>query len=126
MINYDELDPKVRRLVRILNENGIRTISSCEGHLTPDLNEAWNLPYISFEPPDERKLKILLHSLCCARYPLNLNWIIEICLDHKNRIHYVLTIRAQMLPSNMLFKAHQDLEILADSLNYHFKHGICM
>ena len=126
MINYEELDPKVRRLVKVLNENGIRTTSSCEGHITSDLNEAWNLPYIDFEPPEEHKLKILLHSLMCDRFLFNLCWIVEVRLDHKNRLLYTLTFATQMLPVNMLLKAHEDLEMIADSLNYHFKHGICM
>ena len=126
MINYNELDPKVRRLVKVLNENGIHTTSSCEGHITPDLNEAWNLPYIDFEPPEEHKLKILLHSLMCDRFPFNLCWIVEVRLDHKNRLLYALTLAAQRLPGNMLFRAHEDLERIAESLDYHFKHGICL
>jgi len=126
MINYEELDPKVRRLVRVLNKNGIHTISSCEGHITPDFSEAWNLPYIDFEPLEEQKLKILLHSCACDRFPLNLCWIVQVRLSDKGCILYTLTLATQMLPGNMLSKAHEDLEMIAESLDYHFKHGICL
>lgn len=51
MIDYNELDPGVVEMVKYFNENGLKTIMSCEGHNDTNLSRFW----IGFTGPDIEK-----------------------------------------------------------------------
>ena len=58
MVPYDDLDPLVRELVRVLNEIwGLRTTASCQGHGYDEV------AYVSFVSADLDTVRALLSAL---------------------------------------------------------------
>lgn len=117
-----EVDTKVRPLVSLLNEIGIYTTESCAGHLDNG-NEKKLLPYISFMPLSLNRLRVLAHSIeCIGQFPTKLSWKIEIQMYYEN---LSFDLKPDIQPSikafpRLLELAQKDLEILIDSIKFHF------
>ena len=50
-INYEEIDPEIRDIVRNFNIAGYETTQSCQGHYSED--EGTIIPYIRFKRPND-------------------------------------------------------------------------
>ena len=53
---YPDVDSKIAPLVNALRRRGIRTLHSCEGHLTPRGNLSFCCPQVDFPAKDAAKL----------------------------------------------------------------------
>ncbi len=104
-----EVDKKIEILVNSLNEKGIETIGSCEGHekgIGNNKGNGYHVPFVVFRCKSKERVQSLLGLI--SNLKLESNWKI---MRHLSQDSYSLTCEKTELFD--LLKAHQDIEILA-------------
>lgn len=122
----EHLDPKIRPLIKILNENGVKTTASCQGHAGIKSSKVQR-PYVVFHPPTWDRLRVLAHSILeCQRFrwKTKTGWCIRLSTFQGEILYCIEPLflsEGDFLENPFLLrKAQEDLPIMVASLEYHF------